>query len=135
MCALGLLVKLLYVLDAGRADVVTRGQQLAIAEDGRERVIQLMRDARNQLSDGGHLLALDQLFLRPAEIFIGLSRFLVQERFLAAGAKLRACCGQQVPIARSNIDVRPGSKSALWNLSPSPRGVGASLAARPACAP
>src|SRR2546426_12406659 len=109
MRAVGLLWKLLVVLDACRADVVTRGQQLAIAEDGRERVIQLMRYARNQLSDGGHLLALNQLFLRPAEIFIGLPRFLVQERFLDGGGKLRAGRGQQGQIGGSGFDERPGS--------------------------
>src|SRR3989454_2186460 len=122
MRAVGLLWKLLVVLDACRADVVTRGQQLAIAEDGRERVIQLMRYARNQLADGGHLLALNQLFLRPAEIFIGLPRLLVQERFLDGGGKLRAGRGQQVQIGGGEFDERPASHhQASQDAAPGPQ--------------
>ena len=67
-CPLGLLLDHRQRLPERRRYVGHLGQIVGEAHHRRERVIQVVRDAGNELADGGHLLRLDQLVLKPATL-------------------------------------------------------------------
>ena len=68
MSALRLLVKLFGVFDSLRAHLAAGAEQLAVAENGGERIVEFVSDAGNQLSDGGHFFAVQKLFLSAAKV-------------------------------------------------------------------
>ena len=78
VCSLRLLVEFFAVFEALLAHLPARGQQLAITENCGKRIVQLMRDARNQLAHGSHFFAVQQLLLRAAKIVIGLAGLVIQ---------------------------------------------------------
>src|SRR6266436_2693270 len=70
---LGLLVKFVGILDALLSHLSAGGQQLAVTEDGGKRVVQFVRDTGDQLPDRCQLLAVEQLLLSAAQVFVGLA--------------------------------------------------------------
>jgi len=62
-------IKFVSVLDSLLPHLSAGGQQLAIAEDGGQRVVQFVRDSGNQLPDCCQLLAMEQLLLSTAAGF------------------------------------------------------------------
>ena len=75
---------------------VLRFQQLRIAQNCSERIVQFVRNSGNQLADGGHLFALQQLLLSASQVVIGAAGLLVQPDLLNGGGQLPADCNQQV---------------------------------------
>ena len=100
MGALRLFVQFIGVLDSLRTDLSARGEQLAVAENRRERIVQLVRYAGNQLPDGGHLFAMKQLLLRSAQIVVCLPSLFVQDTAIDGVRNLAADCDQQIDIGR-----------------------------------
>src|SRR5207253_9340005 len=80
VCALCLLVKFVGVLHALLSHLSAGGQQLAVTEDGGKRVVQFVRDPGDQLPDRRQLLAVEQLLLGAAQIFVGLASLLIENR-------------------------------------------------------
>src|SRR6266849_1431874 len=101
--ALGLLVKLVGILDSLLSHLSTGGQQLAVAEDGGKRVVQFMRDAGDQLPDRRQLLAVEQLLLGAAQVFVGLASLLIENRALDGAGNLAANSDEQVHIGRRKL--------------------------------
>ena len=60
----------------------------------------------NQLSDGGHFFAVQQLLLGAAKIIVGLARLIVQKRTLNGAGNLAANGDQQVDVSRGEIALR-----------------------------
>src|SRR6266516_3184492 len=91
-------------------------QQIAEADDRRERVVEIVRDARNQLADRRHLLRLQQLVLETPL----LSLILEQQH---GGARLAGGNGgyQQCPLAGAHLHrrfARRRSQQARHGLHP-----------------
>ena len=87
------------------ADVILRArvqafglEQLRVAQDRGQRIVQFVRDAGNQLADGRHLFALQQLFLRLAQIFVSAAGFFVEADLFDGGGQLPADGDQQVLV-------------------------------------
>ena len=55
--------------------------------------------ASDELAHGRHLLALQQLFLRAAEIFVSFAGLFVQADLFDRGGQLAADCDQQIFFA------------------------------------
>ena len=88
--ALRLLVELFRILDPLLAHLPAGGQQLAVAQNGRKRVVQFMGDNGYELSDRSELLAMEELFLGAAQIFTSLASFFIQNRALDGAGDLAA---------------------------------------------
>ena len=80
-------------------------QQLRIAEDCRQRVVQLMRHSRNQLADRRHFFALQQLLLRPPQVFIRPASLFVELHLFDRRRQLPADGDQQVLIVAGVVPV------------------------------
>ena len=78
-------------------------QKLAVAENRRQRIVQFVCDAGNQLTDGDHLLALQELLLRAAQRLVGFARLFEQQRFVDGGGDLIADGGEQIQFGRREI--------------------------------
>ena len=74
-------------------------EQLRVAEDRGERIVELVGDAGNQLPHRRHLLALQELFLRQAKVLVGAAAFLVQAYLFESGGQLPRDGNQQAFIA------------------------------------
>src|SRR6185503_2392990 len=109
MRALSLLIKLVGVLDSLLAGVGIRGEQLAVAENRGERIVEFVSDARNQLADGGHFFAVQQLFLSPAEIVVGRSRFFVEQSAIDRVRDLAPDGDEQVDVGRRELTRGPST--------------------------
>src|SRR5208282_3545010 len=107
--SLGLLIELLGVFDSLRAHLAAGDEQLAVAEDGRERVVELVRHAGNQLSDSRHLLAVQELLLRATQVVVGLPGLLVECGAFDGAGELAADGDQQVNVSRREL---------LWRSAP-----------------
>ena len=58
----------------------TLQQQVGLAEDRRQRIVDLVGDPGGQLADGGELLGVDQLGLRAAQLLEAVHRLRVEAR-------------------------------------------------------
>ena len=63
-------------------------KQLRVSQDRRQRIVQLVGHARDQLAHRRHLLALQQLLLRLAQVFISLAGFFVEADLLDSRRQL-----------------------------------------------
>ena len=63
-------------------------QQVGLAEDRRQRIVDLVGDPGGQLADGGELLGVDQLGLRAAQLFEAVHRLRVEARVVERDADL-----------------------------------------------
>src|SRR2546425_9346910 len=104
--ALRLLVKFIGVLDSLLSHLSAGGQQLAVTEDGGQRVVQFVRDSGDQLPDRCQLLTVEQLFLRAAEVFGGLASLFIEIRALDGAGNLAAHGNEQVRVGRRNLPRR-----------------------------
>src|SRR5215813_15199330 len=97
-------------------------QQLSVAADRGERVVQFVGDSRNQTADSGHLLALQELFLSAPQIFVRLSGFLVKLDFVDGGGNLASDGDHNVFFGRPELagGTAAGAKHAQ-NFSFSPQ--------------
>ena len=98
MGALGLFVQFVGVLDSLGTDLTAGGKQLAVAEDRRQRIVQLMRHAGNQLPDRGHFFAMEELLLGPPQIVISLPGLFIQDAAIDGVGDLAADGDQQIDI-------------------------------------
>src|SRR5260370_42601197 len=103
MGALGLLVKFGSVLDSLLPHLSAGGQQLAVAEDGGPRVVPFVRHSGDQLSHRCQLLTVEQLFLRAAQVFVGLAGLLIEILGLEGAGKLGTPSKEQIPPARTKL--------------------------------
>ena len=60
-------------------------QELGVTENRGQRIVQLMRYARNQLSHCRHLFTLQQLLLSATQVFISAASLFVKTDFLDSG--------------------------------------------------
>src|ERR1700687_3257174 len=104
--ALCLLVKFVGILDALLSHLPAGSQQLAVTEDGGKRVVQFVRDTGDQLADRRQLLAVEQLLLGTAQVFVGLASLLIENRALDGARKLAANGDKQVHIGRGKLSGR-----------------------------
>ena len=79
MSPLRLFVKFFDVIGASRFVSSSDLQQLAIAQNRGERIIQLVSNAGNELSHGCHLFALQELLLRAPQALVGVAGFFQKE--------------------------------------------------------
>src|SRR5260370_26159129 len=98
MGALGLLVKFVSVLDSLLPHLSAGGQQLAVTEDGGQGVVQFVRHSGDQLSHGCQLLTVEQLFLRAAQVFVGLAGLFIEIRALDGAGNLATHSNEQVHV-------------------------------------
>src|ERR1700674_731919 len=106
VCTLGLLVKFVGILDALLSHLSAGGQQLAVTEDGSKRVVQFVRDPGDQLPDRCQLLAVEQLLLGTAQVFVGLASLLIENRALDGVGNLAADGDEQVHVGRRKLPGR-----------------------------
>ena len=66
-----------------------------------------MRDAGDQLPHGRHLLALQELFLCAAQVFISAAGFLVELHLFDCGGQLAADGDQQIFVVAGVVPVFP----------------------------
>jgi len=83
-CALCLLEELAHEVGGVIVESFTF-EKLRVAENGGQRIVEFVGHARNKLSDGRHLLALQQLFLSLAQIFVGAAGLLVETDLFYGG--------------------------------------------------
>src|SRR6266436_2677565 len=100
---LGLLIKFVGVLDSLLSHLSAGGQQLAVAEDGGQRVVQFVSDSGNQLPDRCQLLAMEQLLLSTAQVFISLASLLIEIRAFNGAGNLAAHRDEQVDVRRRKL--------------------------------
>jgi len=74
-------------------------EQLSVAENRGERIVEFVGYSGNELADGGHLLALQKLFLGAPQIFVSFAGLFVETDFLDCGGQLPADRDQQVFFA------------------------------------
>ena len=96
---LRLFIEFCGVLKFLRAGLRAGGEQLAVAENRGERIVEFVSYAGNQLTDGGHFIAMQQLFLRAAKIFVSLFGFVVEQRALNGAGDLAAHGDKQVDVS------------------------------------
>src|SRR6266852_5735337 len=101
--ALCLLVKFVGILDSLLPHLSAGSQQLAVAEDGGKRVVQFVRDAGDQLTDRRQFLAVEQLLLGAAQVFVGLASFFIENRALDGAGNLAADGDEQVHVSRRKL--------------------------------
>ena len=109
MGALGLFIDFFEVVAGARARDFFRFEKLAVAEDGGEGIIELVGYAGNQLADGGHFFALEELFLGAAEIFIGFASLLEEERFVDRGGDLIGDGGEEAQFRGGKFALGAGA--------------------------
>ena len=90
MRSLRLLVELLDVIGALRADDIGRSQQLPVTQNRRQGIVQFVRHAGNELPDGGHFFALQELLLRAPQIFVRRASFFIELHFFDGDGNLAA---------------------------------------------
>ena len=95
---LRLLVQFFRIFDALRRQLPAGGQQLAISKNGGKRIVQLMGDTRDELTHRGKSFAVKQLFLCPAEVFVSLASFFVEDRTIDRTGNLTADGNEQVHV-------------------------------------
>src|SRR5437016_14032514 len=106
MRALCLLVKFVGVFHALLSHLSAGGQQLAVTEDGGKRVVQFVRNSGDQLPDRRQLLAVEQLLLSAAQVFVGLTSLLIENRALDGARNLAADGNEQVHVSRRKLPRR-----------------------------
>src|SRR5436305_6516418 len=75
---LRLLVKLIGILHTLGSQLAAGEQQLAVAQNSRQRIIEFVSDTRNELAHSSHFLAMQQLLLSAPQILISLTRLFIQ---------------------------------------------------------
>ena len=105
---LGLLVKFPHIIGAALFQLL-HFQKLRVADDGGQRIIQFVSNARDQLADGRHLLALQKLFLGAAQVLIRFSGFVVELDFLNGGGKLATNADQYALVGGAEFALRPAA--------------------------
>ena len=104
MRPLGLLEQLTHIV--GRLVIKARAfQQLRVTQDCGQRIVQLVRHTGNQLADGRHLLALQQLLLRPPQVFVRPASLLVELHLFDRSRQLPADGDQQILIVTRIVPV------------------------------
>src|SRR5260370_5810665 len=112
---LGLLVKFVGILDALLSHLSAGGQQLAVTEDGGKRVVQFVRDARDQLPDRCQLLTVEQLLLGAAQVFVSLASLLIEDGTLDGAGNLAADGDEQVHVGRRELTRRAAADDQTSN--------------------
>ena len=79
---------------------------MAVTEDGGKRVVQFVRDPGDQLPDRRQLLAVEQLLLGAAQIFVSLASLLIENRALDSAGNLAADGDEQVHVGRGELPRR-----------------------------
>ncbi len=84
-------------------------QQLGIAQNRGQRIVQFVRYSGDQLSDRRHLFALQQLLLGVAQVFVGAAGFFVEPDFLDGGGQLPADRDQQTLVVAGVLAALPAA--------------------------
>src|SRR5437660_3168670 len=107
--ALRLFVKFVRIFHALLPHLSAGSEQLAVAENGGKRVIQFVRDSGNQLTNGRQLFAVEQLFLRAAQVFVRLARLFIENGALDGAGNLAAYGDEQVHVRRRELALCPAA--------------------------
>jgi len=84
------------------AGLFTGRQQLAVTQNGRQRIVQFVRHSRDELSNCRHLLALQQLLLSAPQVFVRLFGLVVEQSPVDRARNLAAYRDQQFVSAGEN---------------------------------
>jgi hypothetical protein len=108
------LAHLLEIHDGGREEALSR---LRVAEDRRQRLVQLMGQRRGELPEGGHPADVGQLLSEPLRLELPL---LARQR-IGASPRRRSCCISSSDFARSAATVL--NTSPPTTVPPTSRGI------------
>src|SRR5258706_2296921 len=100
MSTLSLLVELVAIFQSLWTNLSAGSQQLAVAKNRREWIVQFVRHSGNQLAHRGHFLAVQKLFLHAPQVVIGLPGLVIEQRTLNRTGALTAHCNQQIDVGR-----------------------------------
>src|SRR5258708_501867 len=109
MSTLSLLVELVAIFQALRTNLSAGSQQLAVAKNRREWIVQFVRHSENRWAQRGNFLAVQKLFLHAPYIVISLAGLVVPQRPLDGPGDLAACRNQQIDVGRREIAGRPAA--------------------------